>query len=166
DPVVEVARAGVPAAAGVVRAGEVGRRRREEAGPRALAVAGEPVAADAAVEEDLLAAQEVPLGDRQRVAGEPVAAVDLREVRRLRELGARRHELRVGQGLDDRLVGALEAAVGGRETLVGQDDVFGVDLAGVRSEEHTSELQSLAYLVCRLLLEKKTKSTCCFCLRA
>src|SRR2546425_6646221 len=30
-------------------------------------------------------------------------------------------------------------------------------LAGVRSEEHTSELQSLAYLVCRLLLEKKKK---------
>src|SRR2546425_1737760 len=29
--------------------------------------------------------------------------------------------------------------------------------AGARSEEHTSELQSLAYLVCRLLLEKKKK---------
>src|SRR2546425_2693947 len=28
-----------------------------------------------------------------------------------------------------------------------------------RSEEHTSELQSLAYLVCRLLLEKKKKYT-------
>src|SRR5687767_15557130 len=28
-----------------------------------------------------------------------------------------------------------------------------------RSEEHTSELQSLAYLVCRLLLEKKKSST-------
>src|SRR5687767_15990238 len=27
-----------------------------------------------------------------------------------------------------------------------------------RSEEHTSELQSLAYLVCRLLLEKKNKT--------
>src|SRR3712207_339488 len=27
---------------------------------------------------------------------------------------------------------------------------------GVRSEEHTSELQSRQYLVCRLLLEKKT----------
>src|SRR5687767_15179325 len=27
--------------------------------------------------------------------------------------------------------------------------------ATMRSEEHTSELQSLAYLVCRLLLEKK-----------
>src|SRR5687767_15625269 len=30
--------------------------------------------------------------------------------------------------------------------------------AKVRSEEHTSELQSLAYLVCRLLLEKKKKT--------
>src|SRR2546425_8062062 len=29
---------------------------------------------------------------------------------------------------------------------------------GVRSEEHTSELQSLAYLVCRLLLEKKKQN--------
>src|SRR2546425_5720548 len=28
-----------------------------------------------------------------------------------------------------------------------------------RSEEHTSELQSLAYLVCRLLLEKKKNTT-------
>src|SRR2546425_11076982 len=32
-------------------------------------------------------------------------------------------------------------------------------LNGCRSEEHTSELQSLAYLVCRLLLEKKKKKT-------
>src|SRR2546425_5911832 len=32
-------------------------------------------------------------------------------------------------------------------------------LGAVRSEEHTSELQSLAYLVCRLLLEKK-KNKC------
>src|SRR2546425_7066800 len=31
---------------------------------------------------------------------------------------------------------------------------------GYRSEEHTSELQSLAYLVCRLLLEKKKKKVC------
>src|SRR5687767_15631304 len=29
------------------------------------------------------------------------------------------------------------------------------DAGLLRSEEHTSELQSLAYLVCRLLLEKK-----------
>src|SRR3712207_8643952 len=32
-----------------------------------------------------------------------------------------------------------------------------VGAAGVRSEEHTSELQSRQYLVCRLLLEKKKK---------
>src|SRR2546425_3761955 len=30
-------------------------------------------------------------------------------------------------------------------------------VASERSEEHTSELQSLAYLVCRLLLEKKKR---------
>src|SRR3712207_8599991 len=29
---------------------------------------------------------------------------------------------------------------------------------GIRSEEHTSELQSRQYLVCRLLLEKKKKN--------
>src|SRR2546425_6402071 len=35
--------------------------------------------------------------------------------------------------------------------------VVGIQLSilKIRSEEHTSELQSLAYLVCRLLLEKK-----------
>src|SRR3712207_7953680 len=35
----------------------------------------------------------------------------------------------------------------------------------VRSEEHTSELQSRQYLVCRLLLEKKNQSkTACMCI--
>src|SRR5687767_15499575 len=34
-----------------------------------------------------------------------------------------------------------------------------------RSEEHTSELQSLAYLVCRLLLEKKNHILLAFLLR-
>src|SRR5262245_65372313 len=34
--------------------------------------------------------------------------------------------------------------------------IAGINLAGnIRSEEHTSELQSLRHLVCRLLLEKK-----------
>src|SRR2546425_4506374 len=37
--------------------------------------------------------------------------------------------------------------------------VTGERLLQLRSEEHTSELQSLAYLVCRLLLEKKKKKT-------
>src|SRR2546425_6989610 len=37
--------------------------------------------------------------------------------------------------------------------------VFAVTDPAKRSEEHTSELQSLAYLVCRLLLEKKKQLT-------
>src|SRR2546425_5014459 len=41
----------------------------------------------------------------------------------------------------------------GRVLKCGHGD--GLDVRGQRSEEHTSELQSLAYLVCRLLLEKK-----------
>src|SRR5229473_6587128 len=40
-----------------------------------------------------------------------------------------------------------------------QGDIHHGGTASVRSEEHTSELQSLAYLVCRLLLEKKKKKT-------
>src|SRR5437868_10740249 len=35
----------------------------------------------------------------------------------------------------------------------------GTDRGGLRSEEHTSELQSRFDLVCRLLLEKKKKKT-------
>src|SRR2546425_6923024 len=43
-----------------------------------------------------------------------------------------------------------------QETMVLNDTAS----SGMRSEEHTSELQSLAYLVCRLLLEKKKKNRC------
>src|SRR5258708_31847079 len=35
---------------------------------------------------------------------------------------------------------------------------FGIDMSCLRSEEHTSELQSPDHLVCRLLLEKKNHS--------
>src|SRR5437879_13448070 len=35
-----------------------------------------------------------------------------------------------------------------------------LSMANGRSEEHTSELQSPMYLVCRLLLEKKKQKTC------
>src|SRR2546423_12033576 len=37
--------------------------------------------------------------------------------------------------------------------------LLGTPLTPARSEEHTSELQSLAYLVCRLLLEKNKHTT-------
>src|SRR2546423_11177854 len=47
------------------------------------------------------------------------------------------------------------------ENLLRREDGRVVAGFRARSEEHTSELQSLAYLVCRLLLEKKkyTKSS-------
>src|SRR2546425_8900994 len=47
------------------------------------------------------------------------------------------------------------ARVGGPEAPVHDAG----DRPAGRSEEHTSELQSLAYLVCRLLLEKKKKGS-------
>src|SRR5207253_5701564 len=37
-------------------------------------------------------------------------------------------------------------------------DIAGLRQSGLRSEEHTSELQSRGHLVCRLLLEKKKKN--------
>src|SRR5687767_15549173 len=45
------------------------------------------------------------------------------------------------------------------EPFTGLDPVVRDELIRGRSEEHTSELQSLAYLVCRLLLEKKKTSS-------
>src|SRR3712207_7580075 len=54
----------------------------------------------------------------------------------------------------ERLAGHAAARRRGRHLDVGDErgDAVG---ALVRSEEHTSELQSRQYLVCRLLLEKK-----------
>src|SRR5687767_15332403 len=46
-------------------------------------------------------------------------------------------------------------AVGEREVLEAGSVELHELVDHARSEEHTSELQSLAYLVCRLLLEKK-----------
>src|SRR3712207_7533611 len=51
-----------------------------------------------------------------------------------------------------------------RRRLAGEcHDALNEDMSeiptGSRSEEHTSELQSRQYLVCRLLLEKKTHSS-------
>src|SRR5262249_59438664 len=44
-----------------------------------------------------------------------------------------------------------------RDLLLQSRQHFGFQAGFVRSEEHTSELQSLTNLVCRLLLEKKKK---------
>src|SRR3712207_8224982 len=45
---------------------------------------------------------------------------------------------------------------------VERQDLAGYAIEQIRSEEHTSELQSRQYLVCRLLLEKKKKMTTTF----
>src|SRR2546430_12233017 len=49
-------------------------------------------------------------------------------------------------------------AVIGHQALAANGDVRQA-IAHLRSEEHTSELQSQSNLVCRLLLEKKKRST-------
>src|SRR5687767_15296875 len=74
--------------------------------------------------------------------------------------------------LDERrpslFVQPLEPGAAAKDILAGSELARGAGFAGqtgsgsdaiaaTRSEEHTSELQSLAYLVCRLLLEKKNK---------
>src|SRR2546428_6213731 len=62
---------------------------------------------------------------------------------------------------DDHLVARLQGCpTDEREQLVGavtDDDLGGGHTQIVRSEEHTSELQSRSDLVCRLLLEKKKR---------
>src|SRR3712207_7060359 len=65
-------------------------------------------------------------------------------------------------GLEHRGAGGVGAVVADDLVAVGTDRLCLADdvevAAGVeRSEEHTSELQSRQYLVCRLLLEKKKK---------
>src|SRR3712207_8607393 len=69
-------------------------------------------------------------------------------------------DLRTVREPGERLIGncAIEADLGsGPRVIAGFENHGGrTYLGGGRSEEHTSELQSRQYLVCRLLLEKKT----------
>src|SRR2546425_7279437 len=56
---------------------------------------------------------------------------------------------------DDRVDLVEDALAEGQEHIDAGGELADEAGAEHRSEEHTSELQSLAYLVCRLLLEKK-----------
>src|SRR2546430_11361987 len=65
---------------------------------------------------------------------------------------------RVGETPAGRVVAddvVLEVHPAARRGDRGEHRVQGARAVGVRSEEHTSELQSQSNLVCRLLLEKK-----------
>src|SRR3712207_7175758 len=79
---------------------------------------------------------------------------------RLGSLAVRREELDDKELVARTLSGDLrsyEELVGRYERLVGRVVYpYARREISVRSEEHTSELQSRQYLVCRLLLEKKT----------
>src|SRR3712207_6961996 len=61
------------------------------------------------------------------------------------------------EALADRL-GKVDVTIGDKAGFIANALLFGY----LRSEEHTSELQSRQYLVCRLLLEKK-KNNCLTC---
>src|SRR3712207_1525954 len=65
-------------------------------------------------------------------------------------------------GVNANFYSAMERSRGDYIAICDQDDLWETDklarqlaAIGDRSEEHTSELQSRQYLVCRLLLEKK-----------
>src|SRR3712207_7333708 len=72
--------------------------------------------------------------------------------------------LDVAHGQDDLLLLLLAGRLApDRDRVVLDAHVVGVAVvAEFRSEEHTSELQSRQYLVCRLLLEKKKKKPMTF----
>src|SRR3712207_8585013 len=73
--------------------------------------------------------------------------------------------LRIGVAVEDRDAGLIRRALAAREValvpdvgpVAAADPVVAPAVVALvaRSEEHTSELQSRQYLVCRLLLEKK-----------
>src|SRR3712207_8395765 len=68
-----------------------------------------------------------------------------------RSARGRRRDLAVAQVADRAFAQRQHAAVADPHAAAGRHQDAG------RSEEHTSELQSRQYLVCRLLLEKKKK---------
>src|SRR3712207_8923308 len=64
--------------------------------------------------------------------------------------------------LEDEDVAHLERGVEAAVLVVGEEgDAHLLRVDALRSEEHTSELQSRQYLVCRLLLEKKMNVPAC-----
>src|SRR3989441_6330856 len=116
------------------------------------------------------------LGKACEVLGCPVGSVSLRVMMRepvvgrfepidvhllqgFGGLGVKRLATRVRDALVDHLLRqrVLEDVERFLDARPGVKELLSRELAQMRlrSEEHTSELQSLAYLVCRLLLEKK-----------
>src|SRR2546425_6986681 len=83
---------------------------------------------------------------------------DLNLLRRAYFFSAREHRGQKRASGEAYLVHPLEVA-----NILADMRLDAVSVSTGRSEEHTSELQSLAYLVCRLLLEKKKKKALVSC---
>src|SRR3712207_784272 len=106
--------------------------------------------------------------DRSLDQGELADVREAQKAERVVRRHARDPELRLALGrlylaLDqgDAALAELEEAARLRPDLAPAHTLLGFEYAyrGRRSEEHTSELQSRQYLVCRLLLEKKNTIT-------
>src|SRR2546425_7409561 len=140
---------------------------------------GPRLAVDEIVHHDeVLRAARTQIGDCRAQGGlaagdqHPGDEIDLDLIRadgREQFLGRERLELGCQAGVERSKGGAIHPKAGtgcGHQDTPLRVDVEegrreGVDVGhgSGRSEEHTSELQSLAYLVCRLLLEKKKNTT-------
>src|SRR2546429_5724185 len=79
------------------------------------------------------------------------------DVKYLDQNGQLQHCWTTSWGLSTRVVGAIIMVHGDDQGLVMPPKLAPYQVVIVRSEEHTSELQSRLHLVCRLLLEKKKK---------
>src|SRR5690242_618551 len=124
------------AAVGVVRRGHLGRAEQRRHGPGVRPV----TLVDGAVETSVGDVVVEHVGDLELAATRRQEVVDDRERVAPQEIHADRDQVALG------VLGLL---------LEPDDAARGVEL---RSEEHTSELQSHVNLVCRLLLEKKKKN--------
>src|SRR2546422_9912664 len=76
-------------------------------------------------------------------------------IRRLPQAARRKGVITYSSGNHGQALAYAAQLVGVRAVVVMPETAPAVKVAGVRSEEHTSELQSRLHLVCRLLLEKK-----------
>src|SRR2546425_6658459 len=144
--------------------------RRPGAGARLAAGCGSINDVKRHVEDPVLEPDEVAeerRGDRRKDVARVGVVCDVEDL----EAAAQLVPFQPGQEADAEVLGQLqvereerrEAKAVGLPRVILQFVIVRIREAAVqvghRAEEHTSELQSLAYLVCRLLLEKKNKST-------
>src|SRR5690554_6895355 len=103
---------------------------------------------------------EVADAERMRIAS--VLENAQRELRRLEPLVDKQNVSKADMERAQNQVNQARAALAAQDALIRQKTPRAPfdGVTGIRSEEHTSELQSRPHLVCRLLLEKKKQKKC------